>query len=197
MLQESEVAPFNVNEEDQVEDLTDVKEDRGVVPASSQVMLKLNKVSKRVLAKRAKEDVSPDNPAVAKFVSLEVRIVEGFLVQGEMKYRNKPLFQDVQYWANAEEKTSDWYKRKQHLVQFKHFLVALGYDPSNPPAVGDKFLTEILERLVLGDIKQRPIQSRKTNEDGSPALDDKGKQIWINTGDLKNEVVNWKEYKVG
>jgi len=177
-------APIQVTDPVESQDLADVKEDRGIVPATKDVLLRITKVS----ISTSEEDGNP----VLKFLNLEARIVEGIEVpkvdedgnqlgETEMKYKGKPMFPSMFCWADMEKKTSNWYKKKQHLVQYKYFLQAMGYTVSPTPTLTDEVLTEMLDKEIRGNIRVVPIQAKNP---------DTGK--YENTGDLKNEVINWK-----
>ena len=143
-----EDAPFSVTEEYQLGDLSEVKEDRVVLPVQSGVKFRVQKASQRI---------SKDGSI--KSVTVELRLVDGIPIPGseELRYKNKPMFVDMPYWTT---RTTPRYagKNQSYLVPLKQFFGALGYDAKSPPLLGDGFYSEILGRELLGDITVREIR---------------------------------------
>lgn len=116
---------------------------------------------------------------VKKTASLSVRCSIGTLgVDGEGKYKNKNLFQDLTSWVNTEVLTSDWWKKNAQFP-YKSFLKALGYDIANPPKINNEYITSLKGREFIADIKKSPV---KIKVDG----------VYQPTGEFKNELTNFK-----
>lgn len=173
-------SPFDVNEEIEIGDMSDVQGNE-LLPAASKVLYTIKKASIGEVLKDGKSPKSEENPVVRKKLRLDLRIKEGIEVNGQMKFIGKPCFIDIVVWANPEFNTTEWYKTKKFLFPFKQFIIALGYDPKVPPKVGDTFCSELMGREIRNDIKQKPVQ-----------VFDKEKDEWVDTSDLKNEYTNWR-----
>lgn len=109
-------------------------------------------------------------------------------IDGSGKYAGKNFFQELLTWLNEDFYTSDWWK-KQARFPYRSFLKSLGFDIANPPKVSDEFLTLLKGREFIADIKKSPI-SVATGE-----VNESGKKIYRETGDFKNELVNFKAVK--
>lgn len=143
---------FNVTEEVQVGDLSDVKETRVLTPQAQNVRVRITKAS-------TQENKDKD----IRSLRLELRIVDGIPVhnqesgEAEMKYQNKPVFtgiMDLIYWADVSVKgrsAKQWWKSSQHLVGLKKFCQALDIDLKSVK-VNDDFLETLLDRELLIDI---------------------------------------------
>src|SRR3990167_1298065 len=95
-------APFSVTEEYQLGDLTEVKEDRVVLPVQSGVKFRVQKASQRT---------SKDGSI--KSVTVQLNLVEGILMHdGQVRYQNKPMFVDMPYWADPAIRTAPRYSGK-------------------------------------------------------------------------------------
>lgn len=171
--------PFDVVEEIVVGDLTDVKEQRSIVPPSQNVKVRIAKASMQ-------ENKSKD----IKGLKLEVRIVDGIEVMdtesgvSELKYQNKPLFtnlMDLCFFADPSTRNSNWFTTKQHLVGFKKFCVALDVDVK-AIKINDEFLQELNGREVLVDIR---------HEEESVLDSTSGK--YVGMGTFRERLVNWKK----
>ena len=166
-----EAVPFEVTEEYQVGDLSDVTD---ALPAAKDVLLSVKKVEPDIVKGR-------DTGAVIKRgFNVQLSIVEGIAGEsGELGYRNKVLFHRIPYWVDTTVYASDMYTgaNKAFLKPLKEFLAALGYDIKQPPKFNDEFYAAVLGKQVRGNITLREIR----------ALDEStGK--WEGTGDKRNEV---------
>ena len=85
-----EDVPFEVTEAVDIGDLSDLKEDRAIVPPTANVLFRISKASMRKSLVDNQQPESEENPCVLKSLSLEVRLEEG--IDEEGKYKNKPLF---------------------------------------------------------------------------------------------------------
>lgn len=144
-----EEAPFAVTEEYQLGNLTEVKEDRVVLPVQSAARFRIQNA-----AARTSKDGS------IKSISLELRLVDGIDVGGETKYQNKPMFVDVIYWVDTNVRSSKWWTspNKPYLLPLKQLLTALEYPLDAPPKLNDQFYSEIKGREVRADITVDPVQ---------------------------------------
>lgn len=168
----SEDAPFEVL--DDYPDTGDLSGQTGqdVIDAAKGVRFQIQSVEPRI---QANKDTNEKLRA-----SLNVRVSIGPLgVDSQGKYANKNMFQEFLTWANPDIYTSDWWKKNARFP-YKSFLKALGYDPANPPKIGDAFLAELKGKEFIADIKKPEI--RVKGEDGK----------YKGTGDFKNELGNFK-----
>ena len=118
---------------------------------------------------------------------LNVRASVGALgTDGNGKYKGKNFFSELLTWYNEEVYSSDWWK-KQARFPYRSFLKALEFDDKNPPKVTDDFISSLKGREFIADIVKASIQAT-TGE-----LNEKGKKIYTNTGDFKNELKNFKK----
>jgi hypothetical protein len=106
-------------------------------------------------------------------------------VDGEGKYANKHLFGELILTFNKETHTGEWWEKKSRGPT-KQFLQALGYDPAEPPTFDAEFLSDLAGKEFVADIKKRPMQE-KTGE-----VNDKGKAVYRDTGDYRNELGNYR-----
>lgn len=153
-----ENVPFEVTEQIEVGDLSDVKEQRQLTPVASKVKVRI-----------AKASVQETKDKDIKSLKLELRIVDGIEApvrdelgnptgETKMAYQNKPLFtgiMDLVVWADVSVKgrsEKNWWKTKQYLVGFKGFLIAVGSDLKSVK-VNDEFLSALIGAEVLVDIQ--------------------------------------------
>lgn len=123
---------------------------------------------------------------VIKTGSVSMRVAISSLgVDGEGKYANKNLFQDLTSYVNTEVLTSDWWK-KNAMFPYKTFLKSLGYDIANPPKVNDAYFTALKGREFIADIKKEAVTAASGN------LKSNGKAEYLPTGDFKNTLTNFK-----
>jgi len=155
-----EAVGFEVTEEIQPEDMSSVVEQKSLVP-----------VTQRVKVRIAKAAVQVAKSTELKGLNIELRIVDGIEIldtvtgMTELKYVNKPMFtslMDLCVWAAEHKadpavnpKSHNWYKTKQYMVEFKKFLIALGYDIKTPPLINDEWLASIIGQEVLVDVLQQ------------------------------------------
>jgi len=183
-----EQVPFDVTEEEVVGDLTQVKEQRSLVPAASNVKMRIAKAGTQI---NKDKDI--------KSLKIEVRIVDGIEVPvldpetnqptGESRamYINKPMFtgfMDLVYFGNPNTRTGKWWKTKQHLVQFKKFCDALGFDLKDIK-VNDAFLNTIIDAEVLVDIQHE--EETAETVDGNT-----GEKTRKKLGTFRERLRNWK-----
>ena len=169
--------PFEVTDEIETGDMSDVQED--LLPVASRALFVIKKASVETIG-LSKEDKTP----VLKKIRLQAKLVEGVEVAGETKYKGKVAFIDFLVWHSPEHKTSEWYKTRKYLLPYKQFLIGMRYDPKQSPKINDELLSSWVDREFRADIKQKPIQVETVQEDGS--------KKWVNTSDLKNEFANYR-----
>lgn len=140
-----------------------------VIDAATKVRFEIKNVEPKVYKK----------DGVLETAKLNVRAAIGALgVDGEGKYKNKNLFIELLTWVNPETHTGDWWQ-KQARFPFKSFLKAMGFDPANPPKITDAFITGLIGKEFIGDIKKPEIRAKVNGK-------------YVGTGDFKNEVGNFK-----
>ena len=163
-----EQVPFEVMQEVDVVDLTDVKQDRDLFPVCSGLKVRIHKASSQ--ANKDKDIFS---------LKLDVRPVDGIEVTDEQsgettqKYVNKPIFtsiMDLVYSADLSIKgreSNKWWKNNQHLVEFKNFCSALDI-PLKGIKVNDAFFSDLLGRELLVSVKHEA--DSKKDADGKKVL---------------------------
>lgn len=169
-MSEEEVG-FDVVDEVIVGDLTDVRQE--ILPASQSVRFRIDKAG---MAINKDKDL--------KGLKLELAIVEGIPdAEGNVRFIGKKAFtgvMDLCYWANPETRTKQWFKSKQHLLEFKAFCKALDIDITNVK-VNDEFFSTILGREVLANI----IHEEESLKDASG--------VSQKTGVFKERLKGWKK----
>lgn len=167
------------------QELTDVMEPHSKVP----FIIKKASVRKRYLDN--KKAPSEDNPWSETLLVVESAIgPEG--VDGEGKYKNKRMFPELPLAFSIEgpfkeRAKSDWWMKKRRAPTVE-FFIALGYTPDKLPNIDTELLKEILPgREYVADIKKNAVQA-KTGE-----KDDKGKDVYKDTGDFRNELGNFRK----
>jgi len=132
---------FNVVDEVVIEDLTDVKEEKQLIPPSREVKL---------LVKKAEVKASKDNNY--RWVNAQLQLVDG--VDAEGKYKGKVVFGKICYYANMEMYgAKDYFKKKQHLVNLRQFAEAVGMDLAGLK-INYQFIQDITGKMVVADILQ-------------------------------------------
>ena len=141
MFSETSEVGFSVVEEVEVGDLTQVKEEKQLVPAAKRVKMRV---------KKAESQASKDN--AYRWINLQLQIVEG--IDAEGAYKGKVVFGKVCYFADmAKYGEKDFFKKKQHLIQLRYLLEALGLDLATVK-INDAFMQGIANQIVLADITQ-------------------------------------------
>lgn len=173
--------PFEVTNEVDVVDLTDVKQDKDLFPVTSGLKVRINKASAQ--ANKDKDIFS---------LKLDLRPVDGIQVtdpeSGETtaKFVNKPIFtsiMDLVYSADLTVKgreSNKWWKNNQHLVEFKNFCQALDL-PLKGLKINDSFFADLLGRELLVSIKHEA-DSKK---------DEQGKKVLLGT--FSQKLYGWKK----
>lgn len=164
---------FDITDEVDVGDLS-AQTGNDVIDPYKRVRFELRKLSVRPY--QGKDDASWRR----KFLSLDL-VVSSEGVDGEGKYANKHLFQDLLLVANTADypdMDTDYYKTKARF-DTKVFLKAMGYDPAKPPRINDDLLIELTGKEVFGDITRK---EQRQQVEG----------VWKGTGEFRNEVRNFK-----
>lgn len=184
MNMNDEQVPFEVIDNYEVADLTDVKADKNLFPVTTDLAVRINKA--------ATQQNKNKNIFALK---LELRTVSEFPVsEGEFLKANYPIFNslmDLVYGAdlNVDNRASNkWWKNSQHLVEFKNFCNALGI-PLKGVKVNDAFLADLLGRELLVSVRHEI----ETINDPSGELNDKGKPKKVPTGGFNQKLYNWKK----
>jgi len=151
--------PFDVFEEQELGDLSGVKQERILIPPTNNVRVKVNQAT-----------VATSKNKDYRQINVSFRLTEGLGEKGQFK--NSVVFERMCYWANPEvyeaeskpEKSRRFFKNKQHLVLFTQLLDACGVDKTQVK-FGDALLTEMAGKEMLVDIGQKP--NKFTAKDGT------------------------------
>ena len=176
--------PFDVVDEYEVQDLTEVKADRNLFPATKDLKVRVNKVTTQ----------SNDDKDILS-LNVELRAVDGIQgADGVMTRIEAPIFtgfMDLVYGADLDVKgraDNKWWKNNQHLVEFKNFLTATGH-PLSGIKVNDEFLSNLIGMEVLVSV----IHEAETVNDPSGKLKANGKPEKVKTGEFQQKLKNWKK----
>lgn len=170
--------PFEVVDEYEVQDLTEVKAERNLLPVTKGLKVRINKAATQM--NKAKDIYS---------LKLELRVVDGIMdtATGDPKYINKPLFtgiMDLVYGAKdaatRDKPGKSWWKNLQHLVGFTEFCKALDI-PSKGIKINDEFLSNLIGKEILVDVTHEA--ETATNSEGDK----------VATGDFREKLKNWKK----
>lgn len=174
--------PFEVQDEFEVQDLTDVKQERNLMPVAKGLKVRIDKAATQM--NKAKDIYS---------LKLELRVVDGIeqvnpeTGETKMAYVNKPLFtgmMDLVYGAKdastRDKAGKSWWKNGQHLVEFKNFCNALEI-PLKGVKINDQFLADLIGRELLVDV----------THEAETALDANGNNV--KTGDFREKLKNFKK----
>lgn len=167
--------PFEVTEETVVEGLDKVQQD--ILPIAQNVLGLIRKAS-----------VAYNKDKNMKYIKLELAIANGIPTvntdgETEYRYRGKVVFPgmlETCFWADPNQKTSDFFKNKQHLLGFKSFCVAMGVKDLSTVKINDTFLTNLIDRHILFSIKHE--EETQVGEDGKK----------VGTGIYRERVYGWK-----
>lgn len=169
-------APFEVTQQYDVQDLTDVKADKNLFPVCKDLLVRINK---------AATQMNKNKNIYA--LKLELRTVNEFpLAEGKVINPNYPIFNglmDLVYGADLTVDGRDankWWKNSQHLVEFKNFCKALDIDLKSVK-INDAFLADLLGREVLVSVAHEA--EKITDEQGNK----------VPTGEFNQKLRNWKK----
>ena len=168
--------PFEVTNEYDVQDLTEVKADKNLFPVTKDLLVRISKAGTQ---KNKNKNIYS--------LKLELRTVnECPLADGKSINSNYPLFNslmDLVYGADmnvdgrAENK---WWKNNQHLVEFKNFCKALDISLSGIK-VNDDFLSSLIGKEVLVSVAH----------EAEKVADESGNKV--PTGEFNQKLRNWKK----
>ena len=171
--------PFDVMDNYDVADLTDVKQEQTLLPVTKGLKVRIAKATTQM--NKAKDIYS---------LKLELRIVDGIAnpETGMSQYVNKPLFtgiMDLEYGAKdsqtRDKEGKHWWKTNQHLVEFKNFCKALDITLSGIK-VNDEFIANLIGKEVLVDV----VHEAQTSVDQSTG--DK-----VKTGEFREKLKGWRK----
>ena len=132
---------FDVVDEVVVEDLTNVKEEKQLVPPAKKVKL---------LVKKAEVQASKDD--AYRWINMQLQIVDGIDEAGA--YKGKVVFGKVCFFADMKKYgEKDYFKKKQHLIGLKQLLQAIGADLAQVK-INESFLLGLAGQTLLADITQ-------------------------------------------
>ncbi len=158
VMEFAETAGFEVVGECEIGDLSDVKQEKILIPPTKAAKLEIKKASIKL---NADETYRRINVALA--------LVDGITdAEGNTKYKGKTVFVSPCYYADPNKYTKDWFKKRQHLVELKNFLKAVDIDISNVK-VNDELLNELRGKIVVGDVEQ--VANNYTAKDGTKVED--------------------------
>ena len=171
-------APFQVGEEIEVGDISDVQQ--ALLP-----------VAKGVHGQIRKAGIAKSNDGSLKSLKLEIEMVDGIPIDNpetgetEAQYVGKvifPGFMDLCCWASPDRPDAKgWYKTKQHLLGFKELMAALGED-LKAVRINDEFFERITGRDVLFSIKHEA--------DSQKGADGKREK----TGTFREKYGTWRKF---
>lgn len=174
-----ENVPFEVMDNYDVADLTDVKQEQSILPVTKGLKVRIAKAATQT--NKAKDIYS---------LKIELRIVDGIVNQdsGLHQYVNKPLFtgiMDLVYGAKdsqtRDKEGKHWWKSNQHLVEFKNFCKALDISLTGIK-VNDEFVSSLIGKELLVDV----VHEAQTSMD--PSSGERTK-----TGEFREKLKGWKK----
>lgn len=143
-MNESEI---DVMTEVVIESLEDVKEQKQLIPAAKNVKLTIKKA-----------EIKESKDKAYRWLNLQLQLVDGIDEAGA--YKNKVVFGKICYYADmVKYGGKDYFDNKQHLVELKRLLKAIGMDLANIK-INPVFLAELKGKIVMGDI----LQTKPTEE---------------------------------
>lgn len=174
-------AGFEVVDEIEIGDLSDVKEERNILPPVKGIKVRIRKVT-----------INQNKEGTFRQLNMSLAVEDGFEVAGEVKYKGSVIWARVPYYADSQVYTKDYFVKKQHLVELKKLALALSIDITDIK-VNDEFLASLEGQLLTADVRQRASQYVIRN----------GKKITLNKevkalgdeqtfDDVQNEVGNFK-----
>lgn len=135
-------------EEVDIGDLSQVREERQVIPATRRVRVKIIKTENRFNA---------DN--TYRWINLSLRLMRGIEVENEnetiTKFKGAVVFGRVCYYADPISYDDDFFKKKQHLVQLKYLINATGLTTTKIDGHFIELLIESPEILVDITVRKR------------------------------------------
>lgn len=153
-----------------IDDLTDVKEEKAIVPATKDVRMFIKDVQVR---DRTKEG----EPLNWKTLNVTFTLVDGINVEGTQLYVNKNMFKNICYSINKDhyDMSKPFFGKQQYLVELKQLLEAVGAE------LKGLSVTMIRERLIGKQVLGSIIQQKET-------VKDKETGERVETGDFINDI---------
>lgn len=143
----TDVSTVDAMTEVYIDTLEDVKETKQLIPAAKNV---------KFVIKKAESKASKDN--AYRWLNLQLQLVDG--IDEKASYKNKVVFGKVCYFADMTKYAGkDYFDKKQHLVELKRLLSAVGVDLANVK-INEQFLEELKGKMVMADI----LQTKPTEE---------------------------------
>lgn len=176
---------FDVIDEFEVQDLTEVKADQNLFPVASDLKVRIEK---------ATTQMNKNKNIYA--LKCQFRVVDGIPGEdGQMTRVNAVLFNglmDLVYGAKMDvdgRADNKWWKNNQHLVEFKNFCKALEL-PLAGLKVNDQLMADLIGRELLVSVAHEA----ETIADPSGELNEKtGKVKKVPTGNFNQKLRNWKK----
>ena len=136
-------AGFDVTEPVEL-DLSDVREERVLLPPANNVRLRIRKAA-----------VWSNQDNTYRGLNISFSVEDGITAGSQTKFKGAVIFERICYYADPVVYNKDYFKRKQHLVSLKQLVKAIGGDV-NKIVVNDDFLKRLEGCVVAGDIRQVP-----------------------------------------
>lgn len=168
----------DVNEPVVMDDLSD-QETSDVLEPAKKVVFEIKKAEVR---KQYEDPKDKTSTWMVTRLNLQAKVGENG-TDGEGKYAGRVLFPEFIIAFNKEEKKGEWWEKKARGPA-KELFLALGFDLKAMPAIDADFLSSLEGRFFMADILQRKVQE-KTDQ-----VNDKGKAIYKDTGEYRNELAN-------
>jgi hypothetical protein len=164
----------------QMDDLSG-QETTEILEPAKKVRFEIKKATIRTQLEDNKRAEADDNRWKVRRLSLDLAITEG--IGDEAKYKGKHLFQDLILTFNqaefSEQYGSDWWQKRSRGPT-KEFFTALGFDVKALPPINADFLSDLVGREVIADIRKSEI--RRPNDEGK----------YVGTGEQENTVQNFR-----
>lgn len=160
------VAYYSGVEPVDIGDLTDVKEERQVIPPTKNVKFQI-----------VKAEATVNKANTFRQINLQCKLIDGIDEHG--KYKNKIVFTRVTYYADPNTYTSEFFKKRQYLLALKYLKNAVGWDSS---VIDGHFIAQIENKVLKGDIIIK--KGKRFVDDGN------GNKIELEQ--LDNEIRNFK-----
>ena len=158
---------FEIMAETDLGDLSDVQEQKVLIPPQADALFTIRKVTNY--------EKKVEGKVVMKQMNVSMALENGIGVEG--KYKGSIIFTRLTYWVDKEVYTKDFFKNNQHLVSLKKLLLALEYD-IHTVKINDALLIDMSGKSLLATIKQK--NNKWTSKDGEEIEE------------MINEVVNFK-----
>lgn len=147
-----ESSGFKIVEEIDVGNLDDVKDERPLLPVSTNVLLEIKQVTP-----------CANTDETYRWLNIRYSLVDGIDVGGVPKFKNMSVWSDnVCYYADPEKYTKDFFTKRNHLIALKFFMKATNTEGRR---ISDTLLEELYGKRIMGTIRQ--FQNKFTAKDGT------------------------------